>query len=864
MAVLKCKMCGGDLNIIEGASTAECECCGSLQTVPKADDDKKLILFARANRLRAACDFDKAAGIYEAIVADFPEEAEAYWGLILCKYGIEYVDDPATGKKIPTCHRSSFDSVMKDPNVEIAQEYADIMARRLYREEAKQIEELRKQIVAVSSSEEPYDVFICYKETGFDGKRTLDSVLAQDIFDALTDKGYCVFFSRISLEDKLGTEFEPYIFAALNSAKIMLVIGTDYEYFTAVWVKNEWSRFLKLMAQDKSKHLIPCYKGIDAYDMPEEFARLQAQDLDKMGAIQDIVRGVQKLLPKQEQTVKETIVVQQTTPSTAPLLERAFMFLEDGDWANADKFCEQALNLEPKNAAAYLGKLMAELKVNKKEQLKNCTQPFDHKSNYQKTIRFADIGLKAELQGYIAHINTRNETAYKDEIYNDAIEKISNKTVHEYEGAIKLLETIPGWKDADEQIAICCKKIQEAEDAERLEREYKEELTRKEAKARAKRNKKIALIATPVACAIIMLAIVIFKVIIPNIKYNDAIAQMDAGEMRNAYEIFYDLGNYKDSTLLAQKCAYSAGEQAEGNNKTIAALMFGKAGDYLDAAEKSAALWDQVAKRRIIDVGCYYVVGVSDEGKVLLNGDNVIGGYADELMTWNNLIAIAGGDWVTAGLRKDGTVVAAGNGVSAVNNWRNIVSIEAGNDAIAGLKKDGTVICTDAALNKSVAKWSNIVAIDMESSYIIGLCADGRVLCSMEYWNMSDMTDIVQIAAGDQHCVGLRADGTVVAVGDGVAGTEVESWTDIVSVSAASFIIYGVKSDGTVVSTGDAIGMWGEYNEFYGTKYWSDVKSISSSYINAACIHKDGTVSAITHAGQADMDHVVWNLYKEP
>ena len=234
MAIIKCKMCGGDLNILEDASTAECEYCGSVQTVPKVDDEKKLTLFARANRLRLACEFDKAAGVYEAIVADFPEEAEAYWGLVLCKYGIEYVDDPATGKKIPTCHRSSFDSVMEDSDLEQVLENADSIARKVYREEAKAIEEIRKGIIAVSANEEPYDIFICYKETAENGERTLDSVLAQDVYDALTDKGYRVFFSRISLEDKLGVEYEPYIFAALNSAKIMLAFGTDYEYFNAV------------------------------------------------------------------------------------------------------------------------------------------------------------------------------------------------------------------------------------------------------------------------------------------------------------------------------------------------------------------------------------------------------------------------------------------------------------------------------------------------------------------------------------------------------------------------------------------------------------------------------------------------------
>ena len=296
MAIIKCKMCGGDLALVEGSAIAVCEFCGTRQTVPSMDDEKKLILFERAERLRRNCEFDKAAAVYESIVADFRQEAEAYWGLVLCKYGIEYVDDPATGKKIPTCHRSSFESILEDKDFEQVLENADPAARKVYREEAKQIEEIRRGIVAVSNNEAPYDIFICYKETAEDGQRTVDSVMAQDIYDALTEKGYRVFFSRITLEDKLGREYEPYIFAALNSAKVMLAFGTDYEYFNAVWVKNEWSRYLKLMEKDKSKHLIPCFKGIDAYDMPKEFSKLQAQDLGKVGAVQDLLRGIDKLI----------------------------------------------------------------------------------------------------------------------------------------------------------------------------------------------------------------------------------------------------------------------------------------------------------------------------------------------------------------------------------------------------------------------------------------------------------------------------------------------------------------------------------------------------------------------------------------
>jgi len=175
MITFKCKMCGGDLHPVEKATTCECEFCGSVQTIPNADDEKKMNLFNRAQRLLRACEFDKAAGVYESIVAEYPEEAEAYWGLVLCKYGIEYVDDPKTGKKVPTCHRSSFDNVMEDSNFEQALENTDSVAKRVYREEAKVIEELRKKIIEVSSKEEPYDIFISYKETDENGNRTLDS-----------------------------------------------------------------------------------------------------------------------------------------------------------------------------------------------------------------------------------------------------------------------------------------------------------------------------------------------------------------------------------------------------------------------------------------------------------------------------------------------------------------------------------------------------------------------------------------------------------------------------------------------------------------------------------------------------------------
>ena len=369
MAVIKCKMCGGDLKVVEGESVCECEYCGSRQTVPSADNEKKMTLFSRASRLLRNCEFDKAAGVFESIVTDFPEEAEAYWCLVLCKYGIEYVDDPATGKKIPTCHRSSFESVEDDVNFEQACENADAVARRVYREEARQIEVLRKRILEVSGKEEPYDIFISYKELDGDGERTQDSVIAQDIYKALSNEGYRVFFSRISLEGKLGIEYEPYIFAALNSAKVMIVVGTDYEYFDAVWVKNEWSRFLKLIASGQKKTLIPVYKDMDPYDMPKELRNLAAQNMGKIGAMQDLIHGVEKLLGKKAEKPAETTTISgdsgmsALSAQTVAMLKRGYMMLNDGDFEKADDFFERVLNNNAECGQAYWGKTLAQAKI---------------------------------------------------------------------------------------------------------------------------------------------------------------------------------------------------------------------------------------------------------------------------------------------------------------------------------------------------------------------------------------------------------------------------------------------------------------------------------------------------------------------
>lgn len=465
MSTLKCKMCGGTLEINENETTATCEYCGTEQTIPKITDDVIGNLFNRANTLRLKSEFDKAEEIYNKIVGLDNTQSEAYWGIILCKYGIEYVEDPTTYKRVPTCHRTSNDAITADEDYKLAIQYADISQKIIYEAEAKAIDEIQKGILTISQNEKPYDVFICYKETDESGKRTQDSVLANDIYHQLTQEGFKVFYAAITLEDKLGQEYEPYIFAALNSAKVMLVIGSKPEYFTAVWVKNEWSRYLKLMKADRSKLLIPCYKDMDAYELPEEFAHLQAQDMGKIGFINDIVRGIKKVINKDEpkSAVKETAAaVQAVNSGVAPLLKRISLFLEDGNWQEADEYCERVLDSDPENAQAYLYKLMAKMEVRKTEDLRNQAQPFDSEDMYRKTVRFADEELKNTLEEYNAYIKDRNEKKRIESIYKKAVydmgyarDEISYKII------IEDLAEIPGYKDADEKKKECEEKAEE-------------------------------------------------------------------------------------------------------------------------------------------------------------------------------------------------------------------------------------------------------------------------------------------------------------------------------------------------------------------------------------------------------------------
>ena len=709
MAVIKCKMCGGDMEISADKTFGTCEYCGSTMTLPKVSDDQRAAAFNRGNHFRRAGEFDKALGVYERIVAEDDTDAEAHWCCALCRFGIEYVEDPATYEWLPTCHRASFDSFLEDVDYLAALEHSDGITRRQYQKDAAKIAEVQRGILATSQNTEPYDVFISYKELDENGERTRDSVLAQDIYYQLTEQGRRVFFSRISLEDIPGTQYEPYIFAALNSAKVMIVVGTSAENLNAVWVKNEWSRFLAMMRKDKSKLLIPCYRDMDPYDMPEQLTVLMSYDIGKIGFIQDLIRGVNKVLdadkPKEKEAVRETVVVKnEGGANTDALLKRGNMAIEDGDWKRADEFFEQVLNQNAECAEAYLGKFLAENKCGdtdkyadkRIEALPPCsTERLIACEVQEERIRKAK--QENALPGYLEEAEI--ERLFDFDRSYDSCKKArceqfqSEKDFFAQNREIKRIEKYASPEVAERLNSMKNKvfsflhdAIAEAENedkanAARATSEYNAYLEKAEAEAKELRADAEKRREDDYEAAVEMRR-----------------KAANAGEYSAAAKMFDALESYKDSKEQAEQCraiTEKRREQAKKKLKKItafigaaavliimavlivtnviipasrykaaeklyaagdyhgAATTFASVGNYKDAKERSYDYWDNVAQKASASAGYLHTVGLKANSTMVAVGYNYSGRC--NVDGWTDIVAVSAGCNKTVGIKANCT-----------------------------------------------------------------------------------------------------------------------------------------------------------------------------------------------------------------
>ena len=159
-----------------------------------------------------------------------------------------------------------------------------------------------------------------------------------------------------------------------------------------------------------------------------------------------------------------------------------------------------------------------------------------------------------------------------------------------------------------------------------------------------------------------------------------------------------------------------------------------------------------------------------------------------------------------------------------VSSWKNVISVVAGNDHTVGLRADGTVVATgkNDENQLDVAKWNNIKALSAKGDLTFGIHADGSVISTKTYAKLESFThwkNIVSIANGCWHIVGLCFDGTVVS--DGLTDNgrcNIANWNNLVAIACGNDETYGLRSDGSVLVTGEcedgegAVSSWTLFN----------------------------------------------------
>ena len=394
----QCRSCGGPLNHIGDCYV--CKFCGNKWEPEQENQPLNIDLINAWGTLREG-DFESAAEQFEAVLVENGKLHEAHWGLALAQHGIIYVTDMNENKRVPTCNNITEDSFTGNTHVQTAISLAPGDIAASYRQQADYIEGVRREWLNKASKEPAYDVFISFKDSDRASgiERTQDSIDAQDLYNALVADGYKVFFSRISLRDKVSEQYEPYIYNAIRTAKVMVVFGEKPEYFRAVWVKNEWSRF-KNRIEKGEKHknsLVVAYKNMNPADLPAVLRSRQCLNAADMTFLSDLTRHVKRVIEESTkvgrldriqiqggQVAKRSAQLSVNTIQTREIgqgmiaetdidakqkLSLVYTYIGAGMWEKAQALADDLLFSNPSYAEALWAKLLIERRVKQDKEL---------------------------------------------------------------------------------------------------------------------------------------------------------------------------------------------------------------------------------------------------------------------------------------------------------------------------------------------------------------------------------------------------------------------------------------------------------------------------------------------------------------
>ncbi len=292
-----CRTCGAEL-VLERKNLYVCPYCGNHYSVQKNDPPSATLRLA--NACRESFDFAKAESLYLSLIRSNPDGdlTDVYWGLFLLEQRCVFEEDEH-GDRFP----SFYDIVPYDVEqseyfklaVKSAQAAGDAEKAETYRTLAKRMQQLKLKYQTIKRTTKPYDIFICFKKNASQNTVTADYKLAYELYNRLS-RDYNVFFSERSLSNIVVREYEPNIYHALYTAKVMLVLCSRREYLDAQWVKNEWSRFREISKNSaEPKAMIPIFiDGFIPDYLPDELRSCQGvrADVNLMANLTEMISHI--------------------------------------------------------------------------------------------------------------------------------------------------------------------------------------------------------------------------------------------------------------------------------------------------------------------------------------------------------------------------------------------------------------------------------------------------------------------------------------------------------------------------------------------------------------------------------------------
>jgi len=172
-----------------------------------------------------------------------------------------------------------------------------------------------------------YDVFISFKNSDENGRKTIDSEIANKLYDFLTTKGLRVFFSNIELEFIGKSQYSKIINEALDSSRFLIAVGSSYKNLNSEWVNYEWDSFLNDIRSGikPNAEVFVLFSRMKVSDLPRALRQQQAFDADEKDSLEKLYNFIKNALgtttaPISEPTSKAP-VAKEVKPNS-PLLQK--------------------------------------------------------------------------------------------------------------------------------------------------------------------------------------------------------------------------------------------------------------------------------------------------------------------------------------------------------------------------------------------------------------------------------------------------------------------------------------------------------------------------------------------------------------